>query len=174
MAKYIMWKYKFENNVIKCYNICINFLKRKVQNMQKILRAIIALMTFVALLLGTGVIITASNKIIGTSAKLIALHDNASFYNEQVIKTDDMTEGYLENHNERLEIYNSEDVVVRTFSNQNFFVKTAILFVALAMYPVMLLVWVSQISNCVYKVKRKVQLYRQERAKAKCEESKAG
>ena len=92
MAKYIMWKYKFENNVIKCYNICINFLKRKVQNMQKILRAIIALMTFVALLLGTGVIITASNKIIGTSAKLIALHDNASFYNEQVIKTDDMTE----------------------------------------------------------------------------------
>lgn len=174
MAKYIMWKYKFENNVIKCYNICINFLKRKVQNMQKILRAIIALMTFVALLLGTGVIITASNKIIGTSAKLIALHDNASFYNEQVIKTDDMTEGYLENHNERLEIYNSEDVVVRTFSNQNFIVKTAILFVALAMYPVMLLVWIFQAKTCIYRVRRKVKRYKQERAEQKWEERKVG
>ena len=167
MAKYIMWKYKLENNGIKCYNIYINFLKRKVQNMQKILRAIVLLMTFVALLLGTWVIITASNKIIGTSVKLIALHDNDSFYNEQTIKTD---EGYLENYNERLEIYNSKDVVVKLFCNQNFIVKTAILFVALAMYPVMFWVWFFQISNCVYKVKRKVKLYKQKKSKVQSEQ----
>ena len=142
--------------------------------MQKKLRAIIILMTFVALLLGTVEIIRTSNKIVATSAKLIVLNDNAVFYNEQPIKTDEMTEAYLENHSLRQEIYNSDDMVIRTFSNQNFVVKTAILLLAFAMYPTMLLVWIFQINTFVYKVKRKVKLYKQERAREEWNRRKAG
>lgn len=138
------------------------------------IRALVVLMTFVAMVLGTGVILQTSSKIIKTSVQLIGYHDNAAFYNEQARKTDEMTEEYLENDRLRKEIYNSEDDVIRIFSNQNFVVKTFILFVALGMYPVMLLVWVTQARLLYIKLKRRLKKYNQEQERTNWQKRKVG
>ena len=101
-----------------------------------------------------------SNKIIVTSAKLVILNDNAQFYNEQPRKTDAMTESYLENDALRQEIYNSEDDLVRIFSNQHALVKAVILLLALAMYPLLLLVWIRQIYMVTYKFRKYLNIRR--------------
>lgn len=128
--------------------------------MKKFMRAMIMILTFLALVFGTIEIARMSNKIIGTSAKLVILNDNAQFYNEQPRKTNAMTESYLENDALRQEIYNSEDDLVRIFSNQHALVKAVILLLALAMYPLLLLVWIRQIYMVTYKFRKYLNIRR--------------
>ena len=128
--------------------------------MKKFMRIVIIILTFLALVFGTIEIARMSNKIIGTSAKLVILNDNAQFYNEQPRKTDAMTESYLENDALRQEIYNSEDDLVRIFSNQHALVKAVILLLALAMYPLLLLVWIRQIYMVTYKFRKYLNIRR--------------
>ena len=128
--------------------------------MKKFMRIVIIILTFLALVFGTIEIARMSNKIIVTSAKLVILNDNAQFYNEQPRKTDAMTESYLENDALRQEIYNSEDDLVRIFSNQHALVKAVILLLALAMYPLLLLVWIRQIYMVTYKFRKYLNIRR--------------
>ena len=128
--------------------------------MKKFMRIVIIILTFLALVFGTIEIARMSNKIIVTSAKLVILNDNAQFYNEQPRKTDAMTESYLENDALRQEIYNSEDDLVRIFSNQHALVKAVILLLAVAMYPLLILVWIRQIYMVTYKFRKYLNIRR--------------
>lgn len=124
------------------------------------MRIVIIILTFLALVFGTIEIARMSNKIIVTSAKLVILNDNAQFYNEQPRKTNAMTESYLENDALRQEIYNSEDDLVRIFSNQHALVKAVILLLAVAMYPLLILVWIRQIYMVTYKFRKYLNIRR--------------
>lgn len=128
--------------------------------MKKFMRIVIIILTFLALVFGTIEIARMSNKIIVTSAKLVILNDNAQFYNEQPRKTNAMTESYLENDALRQEIYNSEDDLVRIFSNQHALVKAVILLLAVAMYPLLILVWIRQIYMVTYKFRKYLNIRR--------------
>jgi len=123
--------------------------------MAKTFRILVNILTILALLIGSVVILQTSYKIFKTSVNLAVLSDNAQFYNEQARKTDEMTEQYLENHAERQKIYNSEDFVIRTFSNQNGFVKVLILIVAIIMIPMVILMWVCHILRKYYSYRRR-------------------
>ena len=113
--------------------------------MNKFIRTAIMILTFLALVFGTIDIIKENNKIIETSVRLIILNDNAQYYNEQPIKTNEMTQKYRENDKLRQEIYNSEDSLIRFFSNQIAPVKIAILILAILIYPLIVLLWLRQI-----------------------------
>lgn len=79
--------------------------------------SIVTIVALACLVLGTFSAVQECCKIAMTGAKLIVLNDNARFYNEQPRKTDDMTAEYNANEAKRQAIYNSEDTVIRVFSN---------------------------------------------------------
>ena len=105
--------------------------------MEKSIRKIIAMMTFMALLLGTAQIINASREIIETSADIIT-NGSEDFYNNFAWQSD----------------------IVKFFIRQNFVTKTVLMAVAIAMYPTMAIVWFVQIKKFVYKIKRKWKFYK--------------
>lgn len=122
----------------------------------KILRYGITIVTLLVFIFGTISLIQMSNKIVVTSCNLIILRDNASFYNEQAQKTDKMTENYIQNDEKRQEIYNSQDNIIRWFSNQNTMMKIVILFLSIMLYPMILLVWIREILRTQMKITRKM------------------
>lgn len=105
--------------------------------MEKTIRKIITMMTFVALLLGTAQIISASKEIIETSAKII-VRGGEEFYNNFALQSD----------------------IVKFFLKQNFVTKTVLMAVAIAMYPIIAGVWFVQIKKAVYKIQRKLKFYK--------------
>lgn len=105
--------------------------------MEKKIRALIGIMSFVALLLGTAQIINASKEIIETSAKII-VSGSEDFYNNFALQSD----------------------IVKFFLRQNFVTKTVLMAVAIAMYPTMAIVWFVQIKKAVYKIQRKLKFYK--------------
>lgn len=105
--------------------------------MEKSIRKIIAMMTFVALLLGTVQIINASKEIIETSAKII-VSGSEDFYNNFALQSD----------------------IVKFFLKQNFVTKTVLMSIAFVMYPLMAMVWFVEIKKFVYKIQRKWKFYK--------------
>lgn len=86
--------------------------------------SIVFLMTIVASI----TIIGLSAKLAWTCAKLAIINDNIQFYNEAERKTDEMTKEAEELFEFReKEFYNSEDFMVRTFSNLNPIVKILVI-----------------------------------------------
>ena len=123
--------------------------------MNKTTRFLVKILTILTLVIGSMTMLQANAEIIKTSGQLLMLRDNADFYNEQYRKTDEMTEAYLANHAERQKIYHSEDVVVRVFSNQNTFVKLAILVWALASFLLIPYMWLVLIAREIRRTVRK-------------------
>ena len=113
------------NHSNRRYNIV-----RKKQNTIRLSKLIVITMTFLMLIFGTFVVLEGSWKIIDTSIELIDINCQTQFYNEQVRITDEMTERQEKIDEERQALYNSSDYVVRSFSTQNFLVKTLILVLA--------------------------------------------
>lgn len=78
-----------------------------------------------------------SAKLTFLSIDMFILRDNANFYNESVLKTDESADYYNDNDAKRQAIYNSDDALVRGFSNSDTAVKligaivAAILFVGI-------------------------------------------
>ena len=105
--------------------------------MEKTIRKIITMMTFVALLLGTVQIINASKEVIETSAKII-VSGSEDFYNNFALQSD----------------------IVKFFLRQNFVTKTVLMSIAFVMYPLMAMVWFVQIKKLVYKIQRKLKFYK--------------
>ncbi len=120
--------------------------------MNKTTRLWVEILTILVLIVGTVCILQTSVKVIDTSAKLFILGDNASFYNEQERKTDAMTEEYILNNIERQKIYNSDDKVVKSFSNQNIAVKLIILLVSFVSFIILPYMW-------IYIIIRKIRKY---------------
>ncbi len=100
-----------------------------------IVRTLITIVTLLCLLLGTCTVVRESWKIVKTGVMLIELNNNATDYNEAQIKTNQMTEEYLENQAEREKFYQSEDTVIRVYSNFPTIVKLLVLLLAIYAIP---------------------------------------
>ena len=126
----------------------------------------VKILTILTLIIGTVNVLAVNAEIIKTSVDLLTLKDNAMFYNEQYRKTDAMTEEYRANNAERQKIYNSEDVVVRVFSNQNAIVKMGILVWALASFLLIPYMWLVLIAKEMRRLVRKARkLIKKEKTK---------
>lgn len=123
--------------------------------MKKSMRTLINLFTLALLLVGIATCHTNNVKIFQTASSLIVLNDNIQFYNEQSRKTDSMTADAEKDFEARRDIYNSEDFVIRAFSNQNAVIKIAIIFLAILSYPIMFVVVAFQILKTYYTLKKK-------------------
>ncbi len=123
--------------------------------MKKSMRTLINLFTLALLLVGIVTCHTNNMKIFQTGADLLVLNSNIQFYNEQARKTDNMTAEAEKDFEARRDIYNSEDFVIRTFSNQNALIKIAIIFLAFLSYPVMVVVVAFQILRTYYTLNKK-------------------
>lgn len=108
---------------------------------KKTIRIMVKILTILTLVMGTITILQTNAKIISTSAKLLSMNDSAQFYNEQVRKTDKMTDEYNEMDAERKQIYNSNDVVIRVFSNRNACIKLVVLLWAIVSFPIFGYMW---------------------------------
>ncbi len=98
--------------------------------MKKEAQGILKIFIICSLLMGIVLLETIALKVLKTAGDLAILNDNARFYNEQSVKTDRMTREFLKNEAERQKIYNSDDSVVRLYSNSHAIIKFMVLIVA--------------------------------------------
>lgn len=119
------------------------------------MRKIVRLLTILVLIVGTIGTLDASRKIVTAGVQLIVLRDNASYFNESSIITDGITEAYNENNEMRQEIYQSDDNLVRAFSNMNAFVKLIVFCIAILMFPGIVLMWIYVIYSIYLNWKRR-------------------
>ena len=121
-------------------------------------RIMVKILTILTLVIGTVTILQTNAKIIKTSGKLLVLHDNAAYYNEQYRNTDEMTEEYLADNAERQKIYNSEDTVVRVFSDSPTIIKMVVLVLALASFLLIPYMWftliIRELKRLAYKSRK--------------------
>ena len=123
---------------------------------KKVVRTLSKILTLLMLVLGTITIIESCNKIVGTTFELLVLRDNALYYNSLPIKSEKLNEEYDKNDTKRKEIYNSEDTLIRTFSNQNALVKVCICVIAILTYPLVFVAWARQMVLYLFKIRRKI------------------
>lgn len=129
----------------------------------KKIRNIVRLLAVLLIVIGSIYTVQVCNKVVVTGLQLIVLRDNASYYNEQYFKTDEMTEAYNQNHAKRQELYNSEDSIVRGYSNLGSITKALAWIAAVMMYPGICLVWLYIIMNVIFKLERTFKRRRRQR-----------
>lgn len=92
--------------------------KKKADKLETIIiRTTVTIVTLLCILLGTGMIEKACWKAVATGTNLMILNYEVRSYNEQLYKTDAMTDKYNEITEKRNTFYQSEDTVIRVFSN---------------------------------------------------------
>ena len=128
----------------------------------KTTRFVINLLTLCIMVVGMITLHGVNTKILSTTVDLLVIRDNISFYNEQPRKTDAMTTEAEDWFEERQEIYESEDFVIRTFSNQNTLVKLIIILMTLASYPVMIFIFLVNVARMIPAKKRKNRYHHRE------------
>lgn len=106
----------------------------------------------ICMVAGAIVVEFTAMKIANTAADLCFLRWNAEFYNEQQIKTDQMTKDETENIIARQAIYNSDDALVRNFARSNFFVK---LIIALGAVVLVIGIPISPVLYVIYYIHKK-------------------
>lgn len=123
----------------------------------------VTLVTIIAMVFGSFYLLkVVCPKVIYTGCSLIVLHDNTDFYNEQSRKTDAMTsEQEKENQERNDNFYQSEDSIIRTYSNMNAFFKIVLLFLALFAYLLIPLMWIGQILRFVRVTTRRIRKSRE-------------
>lgn len=132
----------------------------EVFRMKREARMVMKIFVICSVVVGVVVLEVASWKVFKTAVNLSALNSNARFYNEQSIKTDEMSEEYQANQKERQKFYNSDDVLVRFYSNSNVVAKIAlwlatVLFLAAVPLSAVYLGFVWLIEKCQVKEKRR-------------------
>ncbi len=111
------------------------------------IRTIAALLAMCLLLVGGIVVERASLTVVKTSAQLFIISDNIQFYNDSYVKTQKMTDEVREQFRLRQEnFYESDDFVVRTFSNSFVLVKLLIFVLAIGAIPLVPAI-------CFYKIR---------------------
>ena len=116
----------------------------------------VKILTVLTLLFGTVSFLQTDFTIAKTAAKLWVLHDNMSFYNEQSIKTNQMTKDYERDKERKEEIRNSENTVERIFANQNFVGKFVLLVFAVGSIVLIPYMWADLIRSAINRTKRKI------------------
>lgn len=110
--------------------------------MRKIKKNFLRLVVILSLVLVTVGLAVLSAKIITTGAEIWRYNDNIRFYNESPVKSDAFTEWVEGEYAARDAMYNSEDLIVRMYSNSWFGIKIASFGLAVAFYPMAVLFWV--------------------------------
>ena len=106
--------------------------RKNEQREAAIIRITVTIVTLLFVLLGVVKAEQICYKISTTGASLMVLNNNAQFYNEQEQKTDAMTENFTAEKKERNEkFYQSEDLLIRVYSNLPALMKLAIWFLSL-------------------------------------------
>lgn len=119
-------------------------------------RARAMIIVFLFSIIGSITIIGLSAKLVWTCAKLAIINDNIQFYNEAERKTDEMTMEAEELFEFReKEFYNSEDFLVRTFSNLNPLFKILVIMGDIVILLYLLDMWFFFGRNIIASTKRK-------------------
>lgn len=118
-------------------------------------KLLVKILTVLTLLFGTVSLLQTDFTMVKTAAKLWVLHDNMSFYNEQPIKTNQMTKDYERDKERKEEIRNSENTVERIFANQNFVGEFVLLVFAVGSIVLIPCMWVDLIRSAINRMTRK-------------------
>lgn len=103
-----------------------------------------------------------ATKIITTSMEMAIIKINIEDYNKQTTKTDASTEKIREEFELREEMYQSDDMIVRIFSNQNILIKVFACILAIGYYYLAIYVW-SNIIRTKYKKSQRIKKKRRKR-----------
>lgn len=126
-----------------------------------ITRTLTKILVLLVLLAGTLAIVYTNVNIMKSAVELAILREEARYYNSQPVKTDEMTQEFLEVHAERQQIYQSDDFVVRTFANQSCMVKLLILAWTIISTVVLLpFMWLNIVDHEVARINRKAKKYK--------------
>lgn len=128
------------------------------------MKAILArLLTILVLVMGTIGTVEVANKVIVTAVNLAAHNDNIRYYNEADRKTNEWTEQVLEEFEAREAYYESEDMLVRVYSTSPTVLKVLGVFLAIALYPALVWMWIYNLYTTYLVIKRAWQRKRRRR-----------
>lgn len=123
--------------------------------MKKAIAIVVNILTVLSIFIGSILLVETNVKIVRTAGELMTINADQQYYNESTRKTDEMTAQYEERDAERKSFYNSDDIVIRVFSNQNAPLKIVILLVSLLMIPAIPLMWVYHILRNITRIKKR-------------------
>lgn len=118
-------------------------------------------LVLLVLVIGTIAIVCVNYGISKTSLELAILREEARYYNSQPVKTDKMTEDYLESHAKRQAIYQDDNLVIRAFANAK--MPTKIVSLAWAVISTVVLLpfmWLNIVDHEVARINRKAKKYK--------------
>lgn len=105
---------------------------QKTNSNHSILNLLVTIVTLLCLVAGTVTVERQCLKIFETGIELMLIRSDATRYNASYRKTDEMTAEFESNDYERQLIYNSDDTVIRVFSNLPTILKLLVWLVAMA------------------------------------------
>lgn len=126
---------------------------RKTTTRGNFLKAILAILLLVFM---SAELVNANTRIIATAGTLANISMEIQDYNVSTRKTDEWTERIEQIQEERQSIYNSDDWLIRTFSNSNDLFKFAFILLAIGSYIAIIIVWIGVIIEIAESVSKKI------------------
>ena len=126
---------------------------RKTTTRGNFLKAILAILLLVFM---SAELVNANTRIIATAGTLANISMEIQDYNVSTRKTDEWTERIELIQEERQSIYNSDDWLIRTFSNSNDLFKFAFILLAIGSYIAVIVIWIGVIIEIAESVSKKI------------------
>lgn len=126
---------------------------RKTTTRGNFLKAILAILLLVFM---SAELVNANTRIIATAGTLANISMEIQDYNVSKRKTDEWTERIEQIQEERQSIYNSDDWLIRTFSNSNDLFKFAFILLAIGSYIAVIVIWIGVIIEIAESVSKKI------------------
>ncbi len=126
---------------------------RKTTTRGNFLKAILAILLLVFM---SAELVNANARIIATAGTLANISMEIQDYNVSTRKTDEWTERIEQIQEERQSIYNSDDWLIRTFSNSNDLFKFAFILLAIGSYIAVIVIWIGVIIEIAESVSKKI------------------
>lgn len=126
---------------------------RKTTTRGNFLKAILAILLLVFM---SAELVNANTRIIATAGTLANISMEILDYNVSTRKTDEWTERIEQIQEERQSIYNSDDWLIRTFSNSNDLFKFAFILLAIGSYIAVIVIWIGVIIEIAESVSKKI------------------
>ena len=126
---------------------------RKTTTRGNFLKAILAILLLVFM---SAELFNANTRIIATAGTLANISMEIQDYNVSTRKTDEWTERIEQIQEERQSIYNSDDWLIRTFSNSNDLFKIAFILLAIGSYIAVIVIWIGVIVEIAESVSKKI------------------
>ena len=126
---------------------------RKTTTRGNFLKAILAILLLVFM---SAELVNANTRIIATAGTLANISMEIQDYNVSTRKTDEWTERIEQIQEERQSIYNSDDWLIRTFSNSNDLFKFAFILLAIGRYIAIIVIWIGVIIEIAESVSKKI------------------